>query len=215
MESFLEAIEPQQVTVVLGGQPVVVHRSRLGLHMRLAAIDIVSAPGPVELSEAICKYFDLLEIDISQASPVEILTAFAQLRELNTQKWLFPFQKNTGEKKEPESFDYPDRDWAVIVTKVAHYLGWSKEEIFSCHLEEFLCYYQEVLVIEQAEKEWEYSLSEIAYVYDSNSKKSNLRPLAKPGWMYSQELPKPVKILRSMLPYGVLSLAGEEVEYHH
>jgi hypothetical protein len=216
MNGFFEALESQSVVVVLAGCAVKIERARLGLHLlsgRLAD-RFDNAPGSVEMAQAIQGYFEALGLDVSRASPVEILRAFTLLRELNRWQWALAFMKGQPAKGETEPYDYEGRNWAWVIHKLASRYGWTRDHIFNLYPEEAAAYLQEILVSEHQESEERYRLSELAYQYDSNSKTSRYVPYQKPSWMVNNELPKPVKMLRSMLPYGVQNLAGEEIIYH-
>lgn len=217
MNGFFEALEEQTVTITLAGQEVTIPRARLGLHLRLGRLSdaFEDAPGPAEMAEAIQGYFEALGLDIGKVRPVEILRAFIELRALNGWQMSLAFMKDMGAPAQtPEPYDYPDRNWAWIIHKLASRYGWTREEIFNLYPEEAAVYLQEILISEHFEEEARYRLSELAYSYDTSTGRSHYRPMDKPPWMYSQELPKPVKILKSMLPFGVVDLEGKEVAYH-
>ena len=83
--------------------------------------------------------------------------------------------------------------------------------------EEAACYLQEILVSEANEAEERHSLSELAYHYDKASQTSRYVPLPRPAWMQSEPTkPRPVRMLRSMLPYGeVIDLeTGNTIQYN-
>lgn len=225
MNDYLDTLSASRVTITLAGREISVERARLGLHLRLGRLldDFEEAPGSPEMAGAIRGYvvqavgvsaFEALGLEISQAHPVEVLRAFALLREANSWQLALAFMKDTGPKKEPEPYDYPGRNWAWVVHKLASRYGWTRDYIFSLYPEEAAVYLQEILVSEHFEAEERYRLSELAYAYDSTTKKSHYVPYQKPGWMYSQELPKPVRVLRAYLPFGVQTLAGEPIIYH-
>lgn len=216
MNGFFEAISEQQAIITLAGQEVTVPRARLGLHLRLGSLsdDFEEAPGSPEMAVAIQSYFEVLGLDISHLRPVEILRAFIELRAFNSWQMELAFMKDAGPKPGPEPYDYPGRNWAWVIHKLASRYGWTRDYIFSLYPEEAAAYLQEILVSEHFEAEERYRLSELAYTYDKNSKTRRYVPLSKPAWMVNQELPKPVRILKSMLPFGVKNLAGEEVVYH-
>lgn len=216
MNGYFDAISEQVVTITLAGREVAVSRARLGLHLRLGRLSdaFEEAPGSLEMAEAIRGYFEALGLDISQAHPVEMLRAFTILREANGWQWALAFMKGEVSKGEPEPYDYDGRNWAWIIHKLASRYGWTRDEIFDLYPEEAAVYLQEILISETVEAEERYRLSELAYQYDSVTKKSHYVPYRKPSWMYSNELPKPVRVLRSTLPFGVKNLSGQEVIYH-
>jgi hypothetical protein len=216
MNGFFETIAEQVVTVTLAGQEVTVSRARLGLHLRLGRLsdEFEEAPGSPEMAEAIRAYFEALGLDIAGASPVEILRAFAVLGEANRWQFALAFMKDQGPRGEPEPYDYDGRNWAWVVHKLASRYGWTRDYIFSLYPEEAAVYLQEILISEHLESEERYRLSELAYQWDSATKTSRYVPYSKPGWMYSHELPKPVRVLRAILPFGVVDLEGKEIVYH-
>lgn len=216
MKGYLDTLSSQAVTITLAGQEVTVPRARLGLHLQLGRLldAFEEAPGSPEMAEAIKGYFEALGLEADQAHPVEVLRAFALLRGANSWQISLAFMKEQGPKKEPEPYDFEGRNWAWIVHKIASRYGWTRDYIFSLYPEEAAVYLQEILISEHFEAEERYRLSELAYAYDSTTKRSNYVPYQKPPWMYSTELPKPVRILKTMLPFGVKDLSGQEVVYH-
>jgi len=55
--------------------------------------------------------------------------------------------------------------------------GWTLEYVSMLQVEEALAKIQEILVDEQLEHEFFYGLSEVAYSYDSSTKKSKFVPM--------------------------------------
>lgn len=219
VNGYLDAISNQQITFSLNGREITLPRARLGLHLQLGRVlsDFEQAPGWLEIASAIRSYFGLLGVDVTGAQPVEVLAAFYQLKEFNTWQWALAFMREPGKGGEAEPYDYPERNWAWVVHKLASRYGWTRHYIMELWPEEAACYLQEILVSEANEAEERHSLSELAYRYDSASKTSKYIPLPKPEWMVSgSELPKPVKMLRSLLPYGsVINLeTGETIQYN-
>jgi hypothetical protein len=67
---------------------------------------------------------------------------------------------------------------------------------------------QEILIDDQMRREWEYSLSQVAYKYDKRGK-GELVPLKRPGWMLASGGPPKSKILKKLLPVGnIIDLSG-------
>lgn len=106
-----------------------------------------------------------------------------------------------NEKKDP--WEYRGRSWAYWTHTFAKEYGWTAEEIEQLSIEDALQLLQEILVDRQFEREWQWSLTEIAYPYNANSKKNVFKPLNRPAWMRPiPEAPKKVKILKMLLPLG-------------
>lgn len=237
MNGYLDAISDQSITISLGGRDILLLRARLGLHLQLSRLvqEFEQAPGWSEIASAIQAYFGLLGVDIAgdasdegqgrhrcqcalRSHPVEVLAAFYQLKEANRWQWALAFMrepKHEGGKSEP--YDYPERNWAWVVHKLSSRYGWTRHYIMELWPEEAACYLQEIMVSEANEAEERHSLSELAYRYDSASKTSKYIPLPRPEWMVSGfESPGPVRMLRSLLPYGaVINLeTGETIHYN-
>lgn len=111
--------------------------------------------------------------------------------------------KDTGEKI---SWNYDGRTLAIWINAFASAYHWTLNEILNLPLNTAVYLYQEIAVSEQLEREWQYSLTELAYPYNETTKKSEYKPLPRPDWM-SVEADKliPVsKINVDMLPFGVV-----------
>lgn len=218
MNGFVDTLEATGVTIILAGREINVERARLGLHLRLGRLldDFEEAPGSPEMAEAIQGYFEALGLEVDQAHPVEVLRAFALLREANSWQLALAFMRNPSPPDEPEIYDYPGRVWATIVAKLASSFGWSESEILNLYPEQAGVYYQEALLLEWQEREFLYNLSEKSHQYDSTTKKSHYVPFpGRPSWTVDTRLPKPVRVRVEMLPFGVVDLAGNEKNYHH
>lgn len=214
MNGYLDAISDQSITITLNGHGQTLPRARLGLHLQLSKLvdDFEQAPGWSEIASAIGAYFGLLGVDIGGAHPVEILIAFHQLKEANRWQWALAFMREPKQGGKAEPYDYPDRNWSWVVHKLASRYGWTRHYIMELWPEEAGAYIQEILLSEHLEMEERHSLSELAYHYNSTTRQSHYQPLPKPGWMLDQELPKPVRILRSLLPWGEIhNLETDEI----
>jgi len=114
-----------------------------------------------------------------------------------------PFLLPSGEKAEPEPWHYEGRTWHAYSHTIAKTYGWTLKEISQLKVEEALAKIQEILTDEQLEREFVYGLSEIAYPYNKNTKKSEFVPLPRPHWMRPKARPIPrFKIPVSMMPVG-------------
>ncbi len=82
-----------------------------------------------------------------------------------------------------ESWDYDGRTWHFYAHLLSSHYGWTLEYISQLQVGEALAKIQEILTDEQLDREFQYSLSEVAYPYDKNTKKSNFNPLPRPSWM--------------------------------
>jgi hypothetical protein len=96
----------------------------------------------------------------------------------------------------------------------AKHYGWDEESIGAMDIDSALGLYQELLMDEQFEHEWQWSLSEIAFPYNSATKKQEYKPLQRPEWMLPlspTQLPV-IKIRKDMLPMGnIIDLGAKPV----
>lgn len=134
----------------------------------------------------------------------------------------FPMLK-VNPKRNTEDWKYDGRNWYVWSHLLASTYGWTLEYIAEMNINDAIGLMHEIVSTEFMEKEWEWGLSEIAYPYDPNSKKSSYKPLPRPEWMEATIMErkvtatKKVRIRREMLPRGMtLSWSkkdDENVEY--
>lgn len=120
------------------------------------------------------------------------------------------------DKSKLNEWDYPGRNWYYWSHLISKTYSWSLEYIAALDVNDALAFVQEILTDEQLEKEFMYGLSEIAYPYNSQSKKSTFKPLPRPYWM-KPAIPKMKvqKFRREHLPVGnVQDISGMPLEYN-
>lgn len=120
-------------------------------------------------------------------------------------------------KNEPEKYkatwDYKERTLYLWSHMIASAYGWTLEYISNIYFNDALALLQEIMIDEQLKKEWQWSLSEIAYSYNESTKKSEFKPLPRPSWM--QDIlpePKKIRIPVSMMPVGIVMKLGTQDE---
>lgn len=217
---FLDGIDPVQGVEILGRW---VSRARLGLHLRLAKISDrirqeLLLDNSAKAAQLIARYLEEAGLDVGQAGGVAQIGAYLKLVDLNALRWLLPFQKWEGAAPtQGPAYDYPGREWAWYIHKLASRYGWTRQEIFNLWPEEAASYLQEIFVAEFAETDEARSLTEIGYRYDKVTKKSTFIPTPRPGWMLDQK-PKMRRIRKDMLPMGHIvklsELRPEDVTLH-
>lgn len=148
--------------------------------------------------------FDVPEIEYSW---YEIARAFTTNHNHNRPSINFPILRLAKEKKEflENGWEYPERTWFMWMHLLAGKYGWSIEYIANLEIDNAIALLQEILVDAQLDKEFQWSMSEIAYPYNEATKKSKFQPLDRPEWMQpvSKEVQK-VKIRASELPVGLV-----------
>lgn len=139
---------------------------------------------------------------------VKLISAFYFCISKNPQVKL-PITQPTNENHKDEPWDYPERTWYLYAHMIAESYGWSLEYISQLKVEDALAIIQEILVDEQLEHEFYYGLSEVAYPYNASTKKSDFKPLSRPGWMRPRVEPDKIQrtqIPRSLMPVGVVEI---------
>jgi len=146
---------------------------------------------------------------------IEIYIDFFHILSNNTIKSNIVFLTPPPEKKEykEDRWNFDGRIFAQWIDVLAKTYGWDIDKILDLDVNMAVYLIQEILVNQQFEKEFTYSLSELAYRYDPQSKKSNFQPLHRPYWMEERidvVMNKPVRMLKKLMPHGVISIAGIE-----
>lgn len=144
------------------------------------------------------------KIDWNKVPWFEALSVYSQAVVLNSPTIQFPILVSTKADNKKLPWEYSGRAWYFWLHLLASNYGWSEGTIGELDIDTAIGLYQEILLNEQLEKEWTYSLSELAYPYSQATKKSNYKPLDRPEWMLPmapKQLPV-IKMRRDMLPVG-------------
>lgn len=111
-------------------------------------------------------------------------------------------------------WDYDERTWFYWAHSLAIAYGWSLKEIETLDPTHAIALLQEIFVEEQLNKEWEWSLTELAYRYDQVTKKSHYEPLKRPSWMQPDiGSVKKLRIHKMLMPIGNVVDLGKMQEY--
>jgi hypothetical protein len=148
--------------------------------------------------------------EVIEAPWFELTEAYSKLLDLN-RPWNIPMVQNSHTEQKPVGWEYPGRDWFWWFNLFARHYGWHRELIEDLDIDEAISLLQEILVDEQMEKEWQWSLSEIAYPYNDATKKSVFKPLERPEWMQpaaNLKLMQKTRLRKSMMPVG--KIVGED-----
>jgi len=145
---------------------------------------------------------------------IEVAQAYSLAMELNNATKDFPILRGSEEDRKELPWEYEGRNWYFWLNLFASNYGWREQEIAEMEVDTAIGLYQEITIDDQMSKEWEYGLSEVAYQYNSSTKKSEFKPLPRPDWMrpiIPKELPI-IRIRRDMLPVGVIVDLGAKNE---
>lgn len=132
--------------------------------------------------------------------------AFAEIHRVNQPTVKFPILNQENKDTEMD-WDYAGRMWYFWVNVFARHYGWREDEIAALDIDTAIGLYQEIVVDEQLEREWQWGLSEKSVEYVPSTKKSRFVPLDRPAWMRKRPGAKRIvktKIRRDMMPSGVV-----------
>jgi hypothetical protein len=180
--------------VILGGHEYQIARAHLGKHLVLEQL---------RKAKDVVGYLQALELPTT-CSGLESLSAYVALCQLNRPKVQYPMFKFAPDNKRDDPWEYPNRwvlSWINLVASAYH---WSRAEIFELDVDEFYGYVQEILVDQQLAREFQYSLSEMAFPYDEAAKARIFKPLKRPVWMQMSSEPKKQRIPKQFLPIGLV-----------
>jgi hypothetical protein len=216
MIDFLDFVREDQGVELLDKW---IPRRRFGGHLRLGHIaekitEAVSSRMFGNLSNLIFEYLyeatDMKEEAINHLPAVEVLEMFARLVDLNKLQASFPFMESTSSSPINEVlYEYPGRNWALIIHQLASRYGWTRQEIFNLWPEEVFAYWQEIVISSYDEMEQQRQLSEFGYKREYAPDKASYTlkfiPLPRPAWMLpGSEEPETVTMKREMLPIGIV-----------
>lgn len=128
----------------------------------------------------------------------------------------FPMLNSSGSERDTDElpWEYPERIWYVWANIFASEYGWDLSYIAELDIDDAMGLMQEVVIVKQLDKEWDWNLSELTYSYDQVTKTSKHSEYPRPHWMLPpMEEPKPIKVLKSMLPQGLIIGDSEDVKH--
>jgi hypothetical protein len=141
-----------------------------------------------------------------QAQPwYEVVRALKQIYRINMPTIDFPVLHDVEKKEGKIEWDYVGRDWYNWLNLLAGKYGWEIEYIANLDVDDGIGLLQEILLDKQLQKEFQWSMSEVAYSYNNTTKITKFIPLERPEWMKPKQKPvKKIKIKVSELPIGLV-----------
>lgn len=135
---------------------------------------------------------------------IDVASAYNQVIELNRVRIDFPILRSDPTEPKTHPWEYEGRSWYFWLNLFSSRYGWDEDKISMLDVDTAVGLYQEISIDEQLQKEWEYGLSDVAYVYNTTTKSSEFKPLPRPDWMkpiIPKELPV-IRMRKDMLPTG-------------
>jgi hypothetical protein len=198
-------------TVSISGEQYTFSRLKLRKWIELSVLKerinvAVDTKSIVTLSDVICKFVStatsISEEIIQEADWREIALVLVDCIDENEIDKSIPLFKY-NEKQDEEPWEYPGRSWYVWLYKFSKEFGWTPEVVAELDVDDAFKLLQEMLVTDQLEREWQWSLSEKSSGYDEAAKKSKFIELPRPNWMMKEpKQPTVIKIPKAMLPVG-------------
>lgn len=139
--------------------------------------------------------------DVPWAEMARVEGAILQMNKVMTD---FPILRGVGQVEKTQPWEYDGRSWYFWLNLFAINYGWSEIAISVMDVDVAIGLYQEIVISEQFQKEWEWGLTEVSYKYDKNTNQSTFQPLPRPDWM-KPIIPKELPIIRmrkDMIPVG-------------
>lgn len=167
------------------------------------------------VADAICSYLsvacDMPIEDIRSAPWYDAVYGYSCFLLVNKLDDRLPLLHALKDKfQEVNSWEYEGRIFYYFVHILASAYSWTMTYIEDMDIDDALAMIQESSVERQLQREWEWSLSEIAYSYDENTHKSKFIELPRPNWMKlpvkqtrQPNLPK-IRIPIDMMPKGIV-----------
>lgn len=176
---YLKAVERPQITVEVDGKTYLAQRASLGQHVRLDSIK--TDPALSDDQRIVAYIATALAVDPSVVEgwfALDVMRVFDALDDLNNTRATIHLDFANGSAN--PAYQYPHRALAMIVTRLASAFGWTRHYILNeLTWDEARCYLQEIAISEHAAREYEFSLSELAY--DQHGRQRPFPPLPFPA----------------------------------
>lgn len=152
-----------------------------------------------------------VSIDWNKVPWYETAQAYSEAARLNSPSIDFPILHGDRVDNKKAPWEYEGRSWFFWLNLFASNYGWNADTVSELDIDTAIGLYQEISLNDQLDKEFTYGLSEIAFPYNTSTKKQEFRPMERPDWMkplIPKQLPV-IKMRKDMLPMGNIINLGE------
>ena len=142
--------------------------------------------------------------ELEKVSWMDVASAYAQCQEINQPSIKFPIFLTQIRSRKQIGWDYEGRSWYVWAHLLAKAFNWSLEYIAELVIDDAIALIEEIFVQDQLDKEWEWSLSELAY----DGKSGKHKPLPRPNWMSSGYVDKKEELMKTKMPKHMMPVGN-------
>ena len=157
-------------------------------------------------------FLDVSIAEIDGWDWIETLTLYQRCLDINKPVLKLPYLTSPDRKKDDDPWNYPQRLWYSFAHLLASVYHWLIDEIAELDVDDALAMVQEILIDMQLKREWEYSLTAMAYYPDHQGGSSRFHPLPRPAWMMVEQKIKKVMIPKDAIPVGNVIGFSKEFE---
>jgi hypothetical protein len=147
-------------------------------------------------------FLDITDKEIEALSWMDTLTLYQKSIEINKPELKLPYLEHPDRKLNDDPWNYPQRLWYSFAHLLASAYHWSIEQIANMDVDDALAMVQEILIDTTLKREWEYSLTTLAYYPDHQGGTTRFHPLPRPAWMIAEQKIRKVMMPKSAMPVG-------------
>lgn len=203
-------VEPLKLQV--GSKTLLVERPHLKKWLQLEQIRSENTDRIKAIITYLSVFLGVSEDEIDALTWIDTLTLYQKVMEYTRPSLKLPYLENPDKKSDDNPFNYPQRLWYSFAHLLASNYHWTLELIADLEVDDALAMVQEILIDMQLKREWEHSLSQLAYYADQQGAPIRFHPLPRPAWMMVEQKIRLVRMPKSALPVGNVQGLGKEFE---
>lgn len=183
------------ITIRLGGRERRIPRARLGRFLDLQAVEnrldeAVKDQDTGGIADALFQYLQVVLPSLDAGEFFEwpwweVVRAYQEVKLQNTlpdmEQFAILIHRERGGRQPP--WHYEGRSKLALLNIFARAYHWTLDQIERLWPEQAIALLQEIVADQVYEREFYYSLSEVAYRYDRATKKYRYQPFRRPSWM--------------------------------
>lgn len=196
----------------VGQKTLLVERPHLKKWLQLEQIRSENTDRIKAIVTYLLVFLGVAEDEIDDQGWVDTLTLYQKSIEITRPVLKLPYLENPDRKANDDPWNYPQRLWYSFAHLLASAYHWTIEVIADLDVDDALAMIQEILIDMQLKREWEYSLTTLAYYPDHKDGASRFHPLPRPAWMMVEQKVRLVMMPKSIIPVGNVQGLGEEFE---